>query len=135
MGKRGRPPKRKIVPDTTKKAAQCYTILTSDEEVNNKEESLRLPSPTQRRGAGNARGGTIIITPPDRTASLTNNIEKKTPLARNNGTKKKIILNGLNKKDETSGDSDATEVYVQVFYLRLFYCETFLRNFGFYERD
>ncbi|CAF3872676.1 unnamed protein product [Adineta steineri] len=111
MGKRGRPPKRKVVPATPAKEEECYTILSSDEEIGKKDETLRLPSPSQRRGAGNERGGTIIITPPDRTSSSKNITEKTTPVTRKTRHKKKIILNGNNKKDNTSGDSDATEVY------------------------
>ena len=96
MGKRGRPSKKKPNGNTTTKVDQCYAILSSDEEVVNKKETLRLPSPSQRRGVGNERNNTIIITPPDRSTALTNNIEKKTPLTRNNlnnnDNKKKIIL-------------------------------------------
>ncbi|UJR34129.1 hypothetical protein I4U23_021536 [Adineta vaga] len=102
MGKRGRPPKRKVVTETPKKVEECYMILSSDEETNKTEKSLRLPSPNQRRGAGNERGRTISLTPPDRTVS----VKKTTPV-----TKKKIILNGNHKKNQSSGDSDATEVY------------------------
>jgi hypothetical protein len=116
MGKRGRPKKNKIVPNTVQKAEQCYTILSSDEESGKKEETLRLPSPSQRRGAGNERSEPIIITPPDRSTPLVDVNEKTTTLTRNNSTKKKIILNGIKKKDDTSGDTDATEVYVHSFF-------------------
>ncbi|CAF3746940.1 unnamed protein product [Rotaria socialis] len=115
MGKRGRPPKKKPI-DTTTKVDECYTILSSDEETGSKPDTLSLPSPSQRRGMGNDRNGTIVITPPDRLILSTKNVEKKTPLTRNNNNnnnnnKKKLILNGKNKKSDTSGDSDATEVY------------------------
>ncbi|CAF0990223.1 unnamed protein product [Rotaria sp. Silwood1] len=117
MGKRGRPPKRKSVTNTPSKRDQCYTILSSDDETGNKKETLRLPSPSQRRGVGNERNGTIIITPPDRTISSTNSVEKNTPVTRNNNNNnnntnnKKIIINHNNKDSNASGDTDATEVY------------------------
>jgi len=117
MGRRGRPPKNKIVSDTVSKPEECYTILSSDEETGKKEETLRLPSPTQRRGPGNERNEGIIITPPDRTTTPLIDVNGKVAiLTRNNSNKKKIILNGNKKKDDTSGDSDATEVYVHDFY-------------------
>jgi hypothetical protein len=122
MGRQGRSSK-KVVPDTVSKAEECYTILSSDEEIGKKEDILCLPSPSQRRGPGNERTEPIIITPPDRTTHLIDvNEEKTTILTRNNNNKKKIILNGKNKKDDTSGDSDATEVYVHCYY----FFETFL---------
>ncbi|CAF1582131.1 unnamed protein product [Adineta ricciae] len=96
MGKRGRPPKRKVVSDASKVVEECYTILSSDEEIEKKDQPLRLPEPTQRRGVGNERTSTTPLTP---------------SVAKTNGQKKKIILGGKNKKDQTSGDSDATEVY------------------------
>jgi hypothetical protein len=117
MGKRGRPPKKKPVPDTVSKAAQCYTIVSSDEDIGKKEETLSLPSPTQRRGAGSERGGTMVITPPERSTPLTDSTEKRSSLTRDCAGKKKIKLNGIHKKDDDdSGDSDATEVYVQSFF-------------------
>lgn len=119
MGKRGRPPKKKVLPKAVPKAAPCYTISSSDEDAGKKEESVCLPSPTQRRGVGNERSGTIVITPPDRTIPLINGNEKKTTSTRNSSNKKKIILNGSKKKDDTSGDSDATEVYVYHFFICL----------------
>jgi hypothetical protein len=113
MGKRGRPPKKKILTDTVSKAEQCYMILSSDDdETGKKDDTLRLPSPGQRRGIGNQRSEIMIISPPDRTTSAMDVNEKPTALTRNNTNKKKIILNGNIKKDDTSGDSDATEVYV-----------------------
>ncbi|CAF3883984.1 unnamed protein product [Rotaria magnacalcarata] len=112
MGKRGRPPKKKPI-DTAAKVDECYTILSSDEETGSKPETLSLPSPSQRRGMGNERNGTIVITPPNRSILSTKNVEKNAPLTRNNNNnKKKLILNGKNKKSDSSGDSDATEVYV-----------------------
>ncbi len=120
MGKRGRPPKKKTVPDTVPEPEQCYMILSSDEETGKKEEILRLPSPSQRRGVGYDRSDPIIITPPVRTTPSTDVIEEKTTLTRDANKKKKIILNGKNKKDDTSGDSDATEVYVQDFFFTKF---------------
>ena len=119
MGKRGRP--RKIpVPDTISKVEQCYTILSSDEDIGKKKNTLRLPSPSQRRGAGSVRGGMMAITPPERTTPVTGSIQKRTSLTRDCTSKKKIKLNGIHKKDDDddddSGDSDATEVYVQSFY-------------------
>ena len=120
MGKRGRPPKKKPVQDTISKVEQCYTILSSDEDNGKNEETLRLPSPSQRRGAGSVRGGAMSITPPDRTTTLTDTMEKRSSLTRDCSTKKKIKLNGIKKKDsddDDTGDSDATEVYVQVFFL------------------
>jgi hypothetical protein len=113
MGKRGRP-RKKPATNVPTKVTQCYT-LSSDEETGNKEKILRLPSPTQRRGVGNERGGSIVLTPPNRTTTLANVNGKKTPLKTNDSVKKKIIINGNHKKDETSGDSDATEVYVERF--------------------
>lgn len=112
MGKRGRPRKQKPAPVTPSKAEQCYTLLSSDDETSKKDNqvSLRLPPASQRRGAGSERGGLIAITPPDRSPAA----EKTTPVTRANG-QKKIKLNGLRKKEESSGDSDATEVYVHGF--------------------
>ena len=115
MGKRGRPPKKKPIANTTTKVDECYTILSSDEETSSKPEALTLPSPSQRRGMGNERNGKNGITPTDRSIPSTKNIEKNTPLIKNNNNhsnKKKLILNGTDKKIDTSGDSDATEVYV-----------------------
>ncbi|CAF2952071.1 unnamed protein product [Rotaria sp. Silwood2] len=119
MGKRGRPPKRKSAINTPSKVDQCYTILSSDDETGNKKETLRLPSPSQRRGVGNERNETIIITPPDRSKPSTNNVEKSTPVTRsnnnnnnnNNINKKKVTINHHTKDSEASGDTDATEVY------------------------
>jgi hypothetical protein len=120
MGKRGRPSKKKPLSITVPNDEQCYTILSSDEEVTNKEEILRLPSPSQRRGTGNEWSGASITTPSSdcQTSSADVN-EKPTTLTRNNNGKKKIVLNGIHKKDDASGDSDATEVYVQHFFLLL----------------
>lgn len=113
MGKRGRPPKKKVLPkEEPPKVEQCYTILSSDEDTKKKDKTLNLPLPSQRRGKGNERNGPSVITPPDRTKPLNNGNGKTTPSTKNNSNKKKIVLNGIKKKDETSGDSDATEVYV-----------------------
>jgi len=129
MGKRGRPPKRKVVENTIPKAEQCYMILSSDEEAGTgngkKEEILRVPSPSQRRGIGNERNGSIFITPPDRTTSSTD-VNEKSPILIRNSNKKKIILNGNNKKADSSGDSDATEVYVYNFLFFKIFLSDFL---------
>ena len=109
MGKRGRPSKKKPSPITVPKHEECYTILSSDEELTKKDETLQLPSPTQRRGVGNEWTG-ASITPP--TLSVDTN-EKPT---KNSTGKKKIVLNGIRKKDDSSGDSDATEMYVLCFH-------------------
>jgi hypothetical protein len=112
MGKRGRPPKKKSLLETVSKDEECYTILSSDEE-----ETLHLPSPSQRRGVENERNE-LIITTPSHCPTPSNDLnEKPTALIRNGSNKKKILLNGIHKKDDTSGDSDATEVYVYHFLL------------------
>ena len=108
MGKRGRPPKKKVLPEPVPKEEEeeCYTILSSD------EDAVDLPSPAQRRGTRNERNKKTITTPSNRKKSLIDDKEKPTPTRNGTGIKKKIVLNGLKKKDDASGDSDATEVYV-----------------------
>lgn len=119
MGKRGRPPKKKSNAKTSSKLDECYTILSSDEETGFKNEKLRLPSPTQRRGSGNERTEINVSTPSDRSKSLTSNTEKTTSTNRknNDNNKKKIKLSSINKKSDTSADSDATEVYVKFYFI------------------
>ena len=126
MGKRGRPPKKKPIPATTSKADQCYTMLSSDEEISKKNELLRLPSPSQRRGVGNEHCETITITPStsppaDRTMTRTDINEERTSVTRSTTTKKKIIINQNKKNRDASGDTDATEVYVRVFFFFMKY--------------
>ena len=135
MGKRGRPPKKKPVPATTSKADQFYTMLSSDEESGNKNEVVRLPSPSQRRGVGNERCETTKTTPSapppltpqaDRTMIQADTNEKRI-ITRNASTKKKIITNQNKKNSDASDDTDATEVYVGVcfFFYEIFQLELF----------
>lgn len=106
MGKRGRPPKKKVPP----KPVQRSVILSSEEdEEKTKNETFNVSSSSQRQEPGNELNATNIDTSQDHSEEFD---EKPTEKVTRNSNKKKIILTGARKKDDTSDDSDATEVYV-----------------------
>lgn len=89
MGKRGRPRKK-----PAKKVEQCYTLSSSE------EDTPRLPSPSQRRGAGLEPAA-----PPS---------PQPTRVTRQSALKKKATtpepVDEPKIPVESSADSDATEV-------------------------
>lgn len=117
MAKRGRPRKKKVV-----RKPKRTTILPSDEEVDKKtDDTSNIPSPSQQPNAGNEPSGRTIDTSQDPSDDIDDKTTSK--LTKTNSNKKKIILTGARKKDDTSADSDATEVYVLLSGRRI---ETFL---------
>lgn len=114
MGKRGRPPKKKVVAKTPSKTEQCYPIVNDDEEAGKKNDILPLPSRRQRRGTRNNRAETDAISTADPQTSLIDTEKESTTAIKVEKNKKKIKLNTSKQKTETSGDSDATEVYVEL---------------------
>ena len=88
MGKRGRPRKK----SPAKKAEQCYTLVSSD------EDTPRLPSPSQRRGVGLERPEPVAPPSPPTTR-----------VTRQSASKKPVVEEPKTPV-ESSADSDATEV-------------------------
>lgn len=103
--RRGRPPKKKVSP----KSVQRPSILNSEDDDEIKNETSNLSSPLQQQTTGNELNGTNIDTSQDPSEDFNQNSTSKVT---RNSNKKKIILTGARKKDDTSDDSDATEVYV-----------------------
>ena len=114
MAKRGRPRKKQV----RRKPARLSTISSDEDDEKKTSEISNLPSPSQQPAAGNEPSGTTA----DASQDPSEDIDEKntTKLTKNNSNKKKIILTGARKKDETSGDSDATEVYVLFFFTKDF---------------
>ena len=109
MGKRGRPRTRPLA-NRKVKEDQCYTLVSSDDDVAVERGSMRLPSPTQRRGVGNERVTTLNSAEPARTLTSTNENEEKAPLKRAHHRRTVRTTRANTKQNNASGDSDATEV-------------------------
>jgi hypothetical protein len=75
----------------------AYTVVSSDDDMEKRTATVRLPCLRERRGKGNEP---IIAVPTKRTTTST------TPKK----TKKDDVNHRYQEKIDASGDSDATEV-------------------------